>query len=693
MKDVLFEIGLEEMPARFMNEAEQQLKEKTEAWLKEERIAYKRVTAYQSPRRLAVLISEIAPEQATIEEEMKGPAAKIAKDEAGNWTKAAIGFTKGQGASTEDLYTKEIKGVSYLFVKKRVEGRPTRDVLPAFKEIITHMQFGKNMRWGSETLRYARPIRWLVALYGQDVIPFEIAQVTTSNVTFGHRFLGGEVKIAEPGDYENLLRGQYVIPVFSERRDLIIEQIKVIEQEHGCSVPIDEALLEEVTNLVEYPTAFIGSFADGYLEIPDEVLITSMKEHQRYFPVLSEDGKLLPRFIAVRNGDSAHIDTVKKGNEKVLNARLSDARFFYEEDRKGSIRTYMDKLERVVFQEKLGTYHAKAKRVANLAKKIAELAGLDSDAAAKTEHAAYISKFDLVTNMVGEFTELEGIMGEKYALHFGEEPDVAQAIREHYLPVQANGDLPASDIGAAVAIADKLDTISGTIAAGLIPSGSQDPYGLRRQAAGILRILEDRNWDAAVETLIASALDILYAEVAGLSDQAKASEEVGQFIRQRAFYLLREQNIEQDVIQAVAGLEIGIFSYAVKKAAVLAQKRQDPEFKQVEEALVRVLNIAKSDPGHAVEPEWFATESEKALYEQAQTAEKEFVRYQHAKEEHKALEVLASLAPAIEQFFDNNMVMADDEKLKQNRLALLWHVAGLIRSYADLSAIEWKQQF
>lgn len=693
MKDVLIEIGLEEMPARFINDAQKQLKEQAESWLKEERIDFKEIVSYQSPRRLAVLIKEVSEEQETIEEEVRGPAAKIAKDEAGNWSKAAIGFSKGQGLSVDDLYMKDVKGVEYVFGKKLVEGRPTIEVLPGFKEIITHLQFGKNMRWGNETMRYVRPIRWIVALFGQEVIPFEIAHVKTSNQTQGHRFLGSSAVITNPADYESVLKEQFVIPVYEERKDKILEQIREIERENGFQVPVDEELLQEVTNLVEYPTAFVGDFPDAFLEIPDEVLITSMKEHQRYFPVKSSEGNLLPHFVAVRNGDHAYIDIVKKGNEKVLNARLSDARFFYEEDKKESIDFYMDKLKRVVFQAKLGTYDDKAKRISDLAVKVAQMAGVDETVQKQAERAAYICKFDLVTNMVGEFTELEGIMGEKYALHFGEEPAIAQAIREHYMPVQANGELPKSAAGAIVAVADKLDTITGTILSGLMPSGSQDPYGLRRQAAGVMRILEKENWDVTVESLLKAARDVFANSAHQVSITDSAIEDVSKFFRQRAEYLLKEKNVDGDIIQAVAKDAIGNFPYAIRKAEVLVKKRQDSAFKPVEEALVRVLNIAKEDPKTEVDPHYFATDSEKALYDQLQRTKIAFEEHSRNKEAVQALDDLAGLSSFIDDFFDHNMVMADDPKLKSNRLALLWNIAVLIRNYADLSAIEWKQHF
>jgi len=693
MSNVLFEIGLEELPARFINDAERQLGEKTAAWLSDERVAYDSLTTYQSPRRLAVLIRNIAEQQETIEEEAKGPAAKIAKDAEGNWSKAALGFARGQGKSPEDFYEKELKGVSYLYVNKTIEGKPVEEVLPNFVDLITSIQFGKNMRWGNETMRYARPIRWLVAMHDSNVIPFELAGVHTSNTTFGHRFLGGEITIDSAENYESLLESQYVIPTFERRKNIILEQVKDLEKQHGYQVPIDKDLLQEVTNLVEYPTTFEGSFDPEYLEIPDEVLITSMKEHQRYFPVKDKDDKLLPTFIAVRNGNAEHLETVRKGNEKVLHARLSDAGFFFEEDKKSSIEASMEKLKTVVFHEKLGTYYEKAGRVSSLSKTIAEMVGCSDDIVKIAEHAGFICKFDLVTNMVGEFTELQGVMGEKYALYFGESPEAATVVREHYMPVQANGDLPETLAGAVVAIADKLDTITGMIFAGMTPSGSQDPYGLRRQAAGILRILDEKKWDISVEQLIESGIQQLTNSELSNEFNAEKAESLHQFFRQRAAFLLKESGVENDIVEAVTKQKIGIFSYAKGKAAVLAKKRQEASFKPIEEALVRVLNLSKTKQEGEPAEAYFETDSERELYNSLISAKEKFTEADTLRNAEDGLHAIATLAPNINEFFEHNMVMAEDPVIKNNRLILLSHIAEMIRSYADLSAIEWKQQF
>lgn len=470
-KHVLFEIGMEELPARFIDDAELQLKEKTAKWLEDLRIAYDSITSFSTPRRLAVRIENIADMQTTIEEEARGPALTIAKDENGEWTKAAIGFAKGQGKTVEDLVEKEVNGKAYVFVTKRIEGKATNELLPGFKDVITSISFSNNMRWGTNTLRFARPIRWLVALYGNEIVPFEITKVETSNVTYGHRFLGKSVTLGDAMDYEKKLKENFVIADAKERKARILEGIDELQNDQ-FQVSVDQDLLAEVTNLVEYPTVFKGEFEEMFLDLPSEVLIISMKEHQRYFPVKSKEGKLLPSFIGVRNGDDTALETVIRGNEKVLRARLQDAEFFYDEDQKNTIDHHLEKLSRVVFQEKLGTLAEKTERVTDLTERIAENLNLPANMIEDASRAAEISKFDLMTNMVNEFTDLQGIIGEIYALNLGEKEAVAAAIREQYLPTHANGDLPDSEIGAILSVAEKIDTIVGIISVGKIPTGS-----------------------------------------------------------------------------------------------------------------------------------------------------------------------------------------------------------------------------
>ncbi|SDQ49163.1 glycyl-tRNA synthetase beta chain [Virgibacillus subterraneus] len=692
-KDVLFEIGLEELPARFIDKAESQLISKTKDWLDELRISYDSITSFSTPRRLAVLIKDVAETQTSLEEEVKGPAVKIAKDDEGSWTKAAIGFTKGQGKTVEDIYTKEIKGTKYIFVKNQVIGKDTYELLPTFKGIIESIQFPKNMRWAEQSLRYARPIRWIAALYEDQVIPFEIADVTTSNFTFGHRFLGSKIILKSPTDYQFDLKDNYVISDPNEREHLITEGIIQIEKEYGFQIPIDNGLLNEVRNLVEYPTVFIGSYEESFLKLPSDVLIISMKEHQRYFPVKSKNGELLPYFVGVRNGDDKALNTVIKGNEKVLHARLSDAQFFFEEDQKHSIDYYLEKLERVVFQEKLGTISDKVSRVVRITDQLAQQLNLSEETKEKAVRAAEICKFDLPTNMVNEFTELQGIIGQTYALNFGEAKEVAKAVADHYLPVHADDRLPENIEGAIVSVADKLDTIVGCISVGLTPTGSQDPYGLRRQSVGILKILKENKWNITVESLLDLTQNLFRDQAIEQNDINKVRNELEQFFGLRATYILKEVKAEQDVIQSVLHQEIGIIAYTLAKASILSRKRNDHDFKSVQQALVRVINLSKKTNQNTINPDLFETPSEKELYQVYLAVKDSYINSNSNQQAEDALLQLGKLAEPIHNFFEHNMVMADDDQIRNNRLSLLNLIATLTFDFADLSAIEWKQQF
>lgn len=692
-KDVLFEIGVEELPARFVDLAEQQLVNNTKKWLTELRIGYDEIEAYSTPRRLAIKIRKIEEVQTSLDVEAKGPAEKIAKDAEGNWSKAAIGFTKGQGQTTDDIYIKEIKGTPYIHVRKYIQGEPTYNLLPGFKEVVKSLQFPSNMKWGSDSMRFARPIRWLVALYGNEIIPFEIAHVETGNTTYGHRFLGEEIVLETPDKYEEILNENYVIVSSDKRKSLIKTGIQNIQKENDYSIVVDPRLLDEVNNLVEYPTVFAGSFNEMYLDLPNEVLITSMKEHQRYFHVQDNQGKLLPYFIGVRNGDSNAIEKVIKGNEKVLHARLADAQFFYEEDQKHSVAFYQEKLKNVIFQEKLGTISDKTKRVQIIAKRIVDLLSLPEDDKEKVNRAAEICKFDLTTNMVNEFTELQGVIGEKYALKFGEDKEVSQAIREHYLPNHANGELPQSIVGAVVSIADKLDTIVGSIYIGLKPTSSQDPYGLRRHAIGILRILKEWNWTISVKELFEIPFDLFnQLEIADI-EESEIKENILDFIQHRVMFLLKEKRIEPDVIQAVLKRGIENLPYIMNKAALLSAKRNEHGFRKVQEALVRVLNLAKKTKYSEIDTTLFETTSERDLYDVLEKVTTQFHLFNDAEQADEALKTLSELADPIDEFFEGNMVMAEDEKVRENRLSLMHRISQLILAYADLAEVEWKQNF
>lgn len=692
-KNVLFEIGLEELPARFVDQAEKQLADETGKWLSELRISYSSIKSFSTPRRLAILIKDISETQTSLDIEVKGPSEKIAKGSDGSWSKAAIGFTKGQGKTPEDIYIKEVKGTPYIYVNKFIEGEKTFNLLPTFKKVIESLQFASNMKWGTGTMRFARPIRWLVALYDKEVIPFEIANVTTQNTTYGHRFLGQQVKIENPLHYEEVLKDNYVIVNSDKRKELIENGIKQLEDQHSYIISVDQGLLNEVKNLVEYPTVFMGSFDEQYLKLPTEVLVISMKEHQRYFYVEDQDGNLLPYFIGVRNGDDYKLDNVIKGNEKVLHARLADAQFFYEEDNKHTIEFYQNKLQDVIFQEKLGTISDKVRRIRYITKEIATRLSLSEGELQKADRAAEICKFDLTTNMVIEFTELQGIIGEKYAMNFGEDEEVAKAVREHYLPSHAAGELPESLIGAIVSIADKLDTIVGTIYIGLTPTSSHDPYGLRRQTIGVLRILEAWKWDISVRELFNIPFE-LYNQLALKHNVEKNAKDIlRDFIKYRVMFLLKERQIEPDVMEAVLNRGVENLPYLMNKARIISSKRNDDRFKIVQEALVRVLNLAKQASDVEIDPTLFETEAEQKLFDVLQEVTQAYRSKNNEKDASEALSQLSQLAKPIHDFFDTTMVMAEDKKVRNNRLGLINRISELVKDYADLSEVEWKQNF
>ncbi|SHN11364.1 glycine--tRNA ligase subunit beta [Gracilibacillus kekensis] len=689
--NVLFEVGLEEMPARFMNDTEIQLKNKTIEWLKEIRLNYQKLSTFITPRRFAVLIEGLDEKQEDQEEEAKGPSVNIAKDQDGNWTKAAIGFSKGQGKTVEDIYLKEIKGTEYVFVNKFLKGKTQKELLPQFKEIILSLNFPKNMRWANQTLRFIRPIKWLVALRDQTVIPFEITGVPTSNISYGHRFLGEKFIIKEPTDYQTLLEKQYVIADTKKREKMIVDGIHTIEDKQGWNIPVDATLLEEVTHLVEYPTVFSGTFSEEFLHIPKEVLVTSMKEHQRYFPVQSQNEDLLPYFIGVRNGTTDHIETVSRGNEKVLRARLQDAQFFFEEDQKQSIESNLKHLNRIVFQENLGTIADKVKRVVEISTIIGKELSLSQVAQNQIRRAASISKFDLVTNMVNEFTELQGTMGRKYAKIFGEDDAVAQAIEEHYMPRNAQDQLPESIIGSVVSIADKIDTIVGCFAVGLIPSGSQDPYALRRQALGILQINQHNQLGINIMDLIQQVFALFEQTNIPTSEKSSVLQQLESFFKQRAAYIMKEEYIEADIIDALLVNPLSDFSYMLEKGKVLKSKRSKIDFKDKQEAYVRVLNLAsKAEGDEVLDASLFVKEEENNLYE-AYLDVKEDYNEALANKNALAIDLLSPLIQPIHFFFDHIMVMDKNTKIRDNRLALLQIIADDVKKYADLTKVQWKQ--
>ncbi|RFU61323.1 glycine--tRNA ligase subunit beta [Bacillus sp. V59.32b] len=683
--DLLLEIGLEELPARYVTASMNQLAEKMEKWLNEKSIEYGNIKMFSTPRRLGVLITDVADSQKDIHEEAKGPAKKIAQDESGNWTKAAIGFTKGQGVTPEDIYFKEVGGIEYVHVNKFIEGRPTISLLPELKDIITGMSFPKNMRWGDQELRYIRPIKWMIALLGNEIIPFGITHVTTGNETRGHRFLGSTAVIESPNQYETALSEQFVVADPTKRKNMILDGIKRLEKEQNWVIPVDEDLLEEVNNLVEYPTVLSGGFEEEFLDLPQEVLITSMKEHQRYFPVKNNNGDLLPFFVTVRNGDDRHLDVVSKGNEKVLRARLSDASFFYKEDQKRDIDSALKKLETIVYHEEIGALSEKIARVQKLTAELSTALSLNDTEKQHTHRAAQIAKFDLVSQMVYEFPELQGYMGEKYALLKGEAKEVAAAINEHYMPRHADDSIPPSLIGAILSVAEKMDTIVSFFSIGIIPTGSQDPYALRRQASGIVQILSQKKWDITLEKILEASLAEMEAKGILKRDRNDVFADLEQFFKARVKHLLNEKGIRYDLIDALLEDKLGNVAILVERASVLEAKKAEDGFKAGLEALSRVMNIAvKCESKSEVSESLFENEFETKLFETYQSV---FNKYQSASSESNRFELLLTMKSEIENYFEHTMVMAEDEKLRTNRLSLMKDISDLISSFAAMNKI------
>jgi glycyl-tRNA synthetase beta chain len=688
-RDFLLEIGLEEMPARFVGETSKQLQDRVEKWLKENRISYSTITPYATPRRLALFIEDVAEKQEDREEEAKGPAKKIAYDEDGNWTKAAQGFARGQGVSTDDFYFKELKEVEYIYVTKHIQGVETKELLSQMREIITGMNFPKNMRWGNYDLKFIRPIRWLIALFGQEVIPLEITEIHSGNQTEGHRFLGSKISIEEPADYEKQLLGQYVVARADERKKSIVAQLKILEEEHQWRIPVDSDLLDEVTHLVEYPTSIFGSFDPDYLTLPEEVLVTSMKEHQRYFPVRNQSDELLPHFVTVRNGEVDPQGIVAKGNEKVLRARLADARFFYDEDKKLDITSALSQLENVVYHEELGSMGDKVRRIREISGELAEWLTFDEEIVAHIDRAAEICKFDLVSHMVNEFPELQGRMGEEYAQLAGENHKVSKAIFEHYLPRFAGDVLPQSDVGSILSVADKIDSIVGCFAIGIIPTGSQDPYALRRQALGIVQILLHEKWPITLEQLFNIAITSFRNRQLMQRTPEEVNGDLRNFFTLRLKNRMQEQGIRYDVMDAVLHDYSIELNSILEKAEILMNEVEEESFKLLVDSFTRVNNIANKIDRQVktIRTEKFEADVEHELYESYTETKEKVEQLASEKKWLEVFQVLTNLQQPIEKFFDGVMVMVEDDEVRYNRLALLQQISFLVRSYADFSQL------
>lgn len=684
---LLFEIGVEEMPARFVGNTLFQLESNLSKLLKDNRIAFDEIKSYGTPRRLVLIVDGIQDKQSDLEEEIKGPAKKIAVDADNNFTKPAIGFMKSKNLNPEDIYFKVVGKDEYMFATIKQKGELSEDIIKEIlPQTIKSVVFPKSMRWGGKNLRFVRPIRWLVTLLNDNVVGFDLEGIISSNVTKGHRFLGkSEITVNSLEDYLKKLKENYVILDQKQRKEIIKDQCTKVAEALSGTVELDEELLEEVTHLVEYPTAFYGEFDKDYTKLPKEVVITPMKQHQRYFPV-TKGGKLLPNFIAVRNGSDYRIENVKVGNEKVLEARLADALFFYNEDIKNNLESYIGKLKDVVFQAQLGSIYEKTLRMDKLSLDILDELDMQEEKV-HASRAAKLSKADLITGMVGEFDELQGFMGKEYAKVSGEDEAVCEAIFEHYLPRFSGDTLPQTNVGVALSIADKLDSIAGFFAIGIQPTGSQDPYALRRQALGILSILMDKKIDVDLKTLIEHALDN-YIEID--FDKSAVCANIMNFFNERVRIQFKDMGIRYDVVDAVISSDVNDVYDMYCRALALNNWLDRDELVEMLTAFNRVSTLAQKAESDKVDESLLKEDAERKLYSEFVDVKEKVEALISDKKYSVALETFASLRPVIDSLFDSVMVMDNDEVIKNNRLGLLKQIYDTMLKICDLSKIVYK---
>ena len=682
MKKLLFEIGTEELPANYMPNILKDLKTLSLKKLQDARVPFADVTVLGTPRRLAVLVSGVEETQADSTEEFKGPAVNIAfKD--GEPTKAAQGFARGKGIDVKDLVVKD----NYIYAVKHIQGRETAELLPhVLQEILTNIPFPNHMRWADFDFRFLRPIHWLVALFGTEVVPVSITDIRSDRYTMGHRFLSNKkIEIPVADDYEKILEENFVIADQDKRREMIRQQITELAREEGGEIEIAADLLEEVNYLVEYPTPLCGKFEDKYLALPEAAIITPMRDHQRYFPVRGKDGKLLNKFIAVRNGGKAFLENVTHGNERVLRARLSDAEFFFNEDRKQKLEAYEEKIKTVVFQEGLGNMYDKSQRLEKLVEMIhfGQQSRVPLD---DLKRAARLSKCDLVTGMVTEFTELQGVMGREYARLDGEKADVCEGIFEQYLPRFAGDILPKTEIGRILSIADKVDNIVATFSRGKAPTGSQDPFALRRQALGIINILLESKMNIDMAKVVGASILLLKVPMENVKELAK---QILDFIKLRFRNLMLDQKIRYDVIDAVLAEERNNNLYDLYlRAQALNEYVAGDEAADVIQAATRVNNLSsKAEVEVPINDGLFNEQAEKDLYAVVNKLDTGMIPLIVRCDYKGALNILSELNAPVNKFFDDVMVMDKDEAIRNNRLSLLCLVKDLVNSVGDLSKL------
>ncbi|MFH2044027.1 MAG: glycine--tRNA ligase subunit beta [Pseudomonadota bacterium] len=693
METLLLEIGMEEIPAGYIEPALSALSAILAQKLTEERIKHGKLKTFGTPRRLSIFVYDVSAKQDSLTTEITGPPEKIGFDENGQLTMAGKKFAEKMNISVKAISVKQTEKGSYLCAVKTESGIKTKSVLKKIlPQIILQIPFPKVMKWADLDIKFARPIQSIVALLGEQVISFEIGNIKSSRNTFGHRFLSHDkIRLSDPDEYINKLKDAFVLADINERKADIKKQIAEIAKNLDGNVLCDDELVDIVTNLVEYPAAVAGSFDRSYLEVPDEVLINSMREHQKYFAVIDTNNRLLPNFIAVNNTQAKNMQIVAKGHERVLRARLEDARFFYKSDIKISPDDWVEKLKGVLFQAKLGTMYDKTQRIEKLGQYLADEISDDPLLKKQTVRAARLCKADLVSHIVGEFPKLQGIMGRIYAVKAGEENNVAIAIEEHYRPAYSGGKLPETTIGAIVAIADKMDSICGCFSAGLIPTGASDPYALRRQGIGIIQIMLDKGFSFSLSSLIEKSLSLF--EIKDTTDGSNTADKVYSFLQSRISHLLAEEGYSKNVISAIVDISANHVPDVWQRTKALEKLKADPDFEQLAIAFKRVVNIIrKSAPKSAdcksdVNESLFEKDCESALFAAYKDIKMKVSDNLEKGFYDQALLDIASLKNPVDDFFDGVLVMAEDENIRNNRIALLRSISDLFALFADFSKV------
>ena len=684
----LLEIGTEEIPAKLVKDIYSNLKNKMQELLDENRIEYDKIKVYGAPRRIAVEVQDISEYQKQEVKEIKGPPKNIAFDDDGNPTKAATGFAGNHNIDVDDLEERETDRGIYLYAVIEQDRKETKELLKnIYKRLIKEVNLPITMRWGDHNLKFIRPIHWLLALFNDKTIEFQLEHLKSDNKTWGHRFMSNkEYKVSSVKEYERTLKKANVIVDPQKRREIILEEIGTIILEKKLKFKLDNQLMEEVIHLVENPSPFLASFAEKYLSLPEPVIVTPLKEHQRYFPLWDQNDNLSNKFIVVKEGGKDYIDNVREGNEKVLKARLDDAEFYYQRDIKEDLDKFLEDLKGLILREELGSMFDKTKRNIKLSEKIAKKLDMNKNQIENIKSASKYAKIDLVSQMVREFPELQGVMGSIYTKNHGLNEDISLAIRDHYLPDSAESKLPGTKLGKIVSLSDKIDTLTGFFGINLIPTGSQDPYGLRRAATGIVRLIEDLNYEVKIENLFTDSLEVFKNSEQELKlNSEKLISEIHEFMLDRVEYILKERGYDIDIIRTVLyGLPLSI--PLVKKAvALLDEVKHKKSFKDFLTAFNRVDSIIKEKTETKVNPELFEKEEETTLYNEYKEIKEDVNKYLKENELKNAYHSLIKIIEPIHDFFEEVRVMAEERSVKENRLALLKQIQILMKSLGDFS--------